>query len=244
MEGPFFFEGAQGPIKKAGSAPRFFSIITYMKFGCALILGVLITIAAFYLIYPNWRNEVKISPAAEKVIKTGMDAVDGVASVVKEKSPDVTKALKSIVGESAEQVKRFIILNGARLTEYDMINTTPMHKEALSQVKLKDNSVNVKRLKPQMDSALVVVVGVYWEVLGNDYVPVVTSGNDYAGHMSNSKHYKNSALDFRTKDSKISMENRKLIADKVRAKLDERYVVLLESPGKAAEHLHVQYNGK
>lgn len=221
-----------------------FSIITYMKFGCALILGVVITVAALYFVYPNWRSEVKISPTAEKLLQSGMGTVDGMASAVKEKAPSVTKVLKSVVGESAEQVKRFIVLNGARLTEYDMINTTAMHKEALSQVKLKDKSVNVKRLKPQMDSALVTVVDVYWEVLGDDFVPVVTSGNDYAGHKSNSKHYKNSALDFRTKDPKISKENRKLIADKVRAKLDKRYVVLLESPGKATEHLHVQYNGK
>lgn len=215
-----------------------------MKFGCALLLGILLAAAAFYFVYPNWRNEVTISPTAEKLIQSGMGAVDGVASAVKEKSPEVTKVLKNLVGESAEQVKRFVILNGARLTEYDMINTTSMHKEALSQVKLKDKSVNVKRLKPQMDSALVTVVEVYWEILGNDFVPVVTSGNDYAGHVRNSKHYKNSALDFRTRDPNISKENRKLIADKVRAKLDKRYVVLLESPGKATEHLHVQYNGK
>lgn len=202
------------------------------------------TVGALYFVYPNWRNEVNMSPAAEELIKSGLEAVDGVTSTVMEKSPGVAKKIKALMGESAEQVKRFIILNGAKLTEYDMVNTTELHKEALSQVKLKDKSVNVKRLKPQMDSAMVTVVGVYWEVLGNDYVPVVTSGNDYAGHMYNSKHYKNSALDFRTKDPNISAEQRKLIADKVRTKLDKRYVVLLESPGKAAEHLHVQYNGK
>ena len=215
-----------------------------MKFGCALVLGVLITIAAFYFAYPCWRSEVEIYPVAKKIMQSGAVTIDGVASVVKEKSPDVAKALKVFVGESAEQVKRFIVLNGTKLTEYDMVNTSELHKEALSQVKLKDNSVNVKRLKPQMDSAMVVVVGVYWEVLGNDYIPVVTSGNDYAWHKSNSKHYKNSALDFRTRDPKISVENRRLIADKVRARLDKRYLVLLELPGTSKEHLHVQYNGK
>lgn len=215
-----------------------------MKFDCALLLGILLAAVAFYFVYPNWRNEVTISPTAEKLIQSGMGAVDGVASAVKEKSPEVTKVLKNLVGESAEQVKRFVVLNGTRLAEYDMVNTTELHKEALSQVKLKDKSVNVKRLKPQMDSALVTVVGVYWEVLGNDYVPVVTSGNDYAGHAYNSKHYRNSALDFRTKDPKISAAQRKQIADKVRIKLDKRYAVLLESPGKAKEHLHVQYNGR
>ncbi|MCQ2088824.1 MAG: hypothetical protein MJY93_01110 [Fibrobacter sp.] len=189
-----------------------------MRFLLGFVFGVVTTVGALYLISPNWHSDVDIAPAAEK--------------------------LKSLMGESAEQVKRFVVLNGARLTEYDMINTTELHKDALSQVKLKDNSVNVKRLKPQMDSALVTVVGVYWEVLGNDYVPVVTSGNDYAGHKYNSKHYKNSALDFRTKDPKIPMEKRKLIADKVRRKLDKRYVVLFESPGQGTEHLHVQYNGK
>lgn len=215
-----------------------------MKFLLALLLGVFVTMGALYFFFPNWRNEVNMSPAAEKLIKSGMDVVDGMASTVKEKSPGVTKALSNIVGESAEQVKRFVVLNGTRLAEYDMVNTTELHKEALSQVKLKDKSVNVKRLKPQMDSALVTVVGVYWEVLGNDYVPVVTSGNDYAGHAYNSKHYRNSALDFRTRDSKISAAQRKQIADKVRVRLDKRYVVLLESPGKANEHLHVQYNGR
>lgn len=215
-----------------------------MKFGCALILGILITVATFYFVYPNWRSEVEIYPAAEKLMQSGAATIDDVASVVKEKSPDVAKALRNIVGESAEQVKRFVVLNGTRLAEYDMINTSKLHKEALSQVKLKDNSVNVKRLKPQMDSAMIVVVGVYWEVLGNDYIPVVTSGNDYAWHKSNSKHYKNSALDFRIRDPKISKENRRLIADKVRKKLGERYLVLFESPGTTKEHLHVQYNGK
>lgn len=215
-----------------------------MKFLFALLLGIFITIGTLYFVYPNWRSEVKISPTAEKLIKTGMEAVDGVASAVKSNSPGVGKKVVSLMGESAAEVKRFIVLNGARLTEYDMINSTPMHKEALSQVKLKDKSVNVKRLKSEMDSALVVVVGVYWEVLGNDYVPVVTSGNDFSGHKWNSKHYRNSALDFRTKDPKISKENRKLIANKVRDKLDKRYYVLLESPGTAEEHLHVQYNGK
>ncbi len=215
-----------------------------MKFLFALLLGAFVTMGALLFVFPNWRSEVKISPAAEKLIQSGVEAVGGVAAAVKENSPAVTRKVKALMGESAEQVKRFIVLNGAKLTEYDVINTTELHKEALSQVKLKDKSVNVKRLKPQMDSALVTVVGVYWDVLGNDYVPVVTSGNDYAGHKYNSKHYKNSALDFRTKDPKISMAQRKQIADKVRAKLDERYVVLFESPGKSAEHLHVQYNGK
>ncbi|MCF0222440.1 MAG: hypothetical protein HUK19_09115 [Fibrobacter sp.] len=215
-----------------------------MKFLSTLLLGVFITVGALYFVYPNWRSEVKISPFAEKVIKEGMDVVGDVATAVKEKSPGVAQKVKSVVGESAEQVKRFVIVNGFRLAEYDLANTSELHKDALSRVKLKDKTVNVKRLRPEMDSALVVVVGVYWEVLGSDYVPVVTSGNDYSGHTYNSKHYKNSALDFRTRDPNISKEKRQLIKDKVRAKLDDRYYVLLESPGQSSEHLHVQYNGK
>lgn len=181
-----------------------------------------------------------MSPEARKVLDTSVETVECIARTIKEKAPAIKKDVRGL----ANDVKRFVEYNGTRFAEFDVVNQTPLHKEALSQVKLKDQDVNVRRLKPQMDSALIVVVGVYWEVLGNDFVPVVTSGNDYFGHKWNSKHYRNSALDFRLKDPAISKENRKLISAKVRERLDKRYVVLHESPGKASEHLHVQYDGK
>ncbi len=211
-----------------------------MKFGCAVLLGILLTVGVIYFAFPNWRQEVSMDPAAKKVLDTGVAAVGEIAQTIREKAPSITKEMKVF----SSDVKRFIEYNGARFTEFDMVNQSPLHQEALSQVKLKDQNVNVRRLKPQMDTALVEVVKVYWEVLGNDFVPVVTSGNDHFGHKWNSKHYRNAALDFRLKDERISKENRKLIVNKVRAKLDKRYVVLYESPGKTAEHLHVQYNGK
>ncbi len=64
-------------------------------------------------------------------------------------------------------------------------------------IKLKDKSVNIKKLKPHMDEAMR-RLGIIHQQLFN--IPLfVTSGND-GKHSKNSRHYRNEAFDMRSWD--------------------------------------------
>lgn len=106
------------------------------------------------------------------------------------------------------------------------------------QVKVKPE-VNLSTLQPAMDSAIVKIVAAFQEVLGEDYKPTITSGDDYDGHVEQSAHYSGAALDFRLKD--IDDEYlREMVTVAVREALGERFFVDHEFPGGVNEHLHVQ----
>ncbi|WP_254794394.1 hypothetical protein [Fibrobacter sp. UWB12] len=113
------------------------------------------------------------------------------------------------------------------------------HEEMLSMT-LQKSGVNFNKLRPEMDSAISVVVSVYHTAMNDDkYKPLITSANDYEGHSERSAHYVGAALDFRIKDMG-SLETRKQIAQMVRDNLGNRYTVLHEDIGQENEHLHVQ----
>jgi hypothetical protein len=87
-----------------------------------------------------------------------------------------------------------------------------------------------------MDTAGLEIVRCYHVVMGDDYIPVITSGNDYPYHKQNSKHYKNAAMDFRIVD--MPMNKRREVVERAQDKLGPRFKVLWEKG--EMEHLHVE----
>ena len=96
--------------------------------------------------------------------------------------------------------------------------------------------VYLESLEPALDSAGIEVVNVFHRVLGDDYIPVITSGNDWPYHKRFSKHYANKAVDFRIKF--IPVEKRREIVELCKKRLEERFRVLWEKGD--AEHLHLE----
>lgn len=68
---------------------------------------------------------------------------------------------------------------------------------------------------------------------------LVTSGNDSL-HLTKSKHYRDEALDFRTKHMEAKDTNR-LITEVIR-RLGKSYDVILEGLGTSTEHLHIEFD--
>ena len=101
-------------------------------------------------------------------------------------------------------------------------------------IKLK-SSVRV----PRVVIILAAVANAAQELRLNVYV---TSGND-TKHMLGSKHYKDEALDFRTKNI-INDRMKEVWRDKIKERLGEDYDVILEGLGTPNEHLHVECNFK
>ncbi len=113
------------------------------------------------------------------------------------------------------------------------------HEEAVSLIRQKAG-VNLSTIRPEIDSAISVVVWVYRMFAeDDDFMPLLTSADDYEGHAPRSAHYAGAAIDFRIKDMG-SMDDRRELAKKVRDELGERFFVLHEDIGTSNEHLHVQ----
>lgn len=110
-----------------------------------------------------------------------------------------------------------------------------VHRLLIKRTRQKQG-VYLESLDPRLDSAGLEVVNVFHNVMGDDYVPVITSGNDWPYHAKNSKHYQNKALDFRIKF--IPMEKRRMVVIGAEDKLKGRCRVLWEKG--EAEHLHVE----
>jgi hypothetical protein len=68
---------------------------------------------------------------------------------------------------------------------------------------------------------------------------LVTSGND-SGHMAGSRHYRDQALDFRTKH--LTKAQKHALVDEVTRRLGDAYDVILEFEDGPNEHLHVEYD--
>ena len=68
---------------------------------------------------------------------------------------------------------------------------------------------------------------------------VITSGRD-GTHKAGSLHYRDRALDFRTK-TLAPADKRRLVAA-VKKRLGPAYDVILEGEGTANEHLHVEWD--
>lgn len=114
-------------------------------------------------------------------------------------------------------------------------NGRSVHRLLLSRTHQKQG-VYLESLEPVMDTVGLTVVNVFHNVMGDDYVPVITSGNDWPYHAKHSKHYMNRALDFRIKY--IPVEKRRMIVIGVEDKLRGRCRILWEKG--EAEHLHVE----
>lgn len=113
------------------------------------------------------------------------------------------------------------------------------HEEILSLTRQK-SEVNMAAVRPELDSAISVVVRAFCTVVGDDdFLPLITSANDYDGHKSGSAHYSGAAVDFRIKDIK-SREARRELVRMIREDLDDRFMVLHEDIGTGNEHLHLQ----
>lgn len=96
--------------------------------------------------------------------------------------------------------------------------------------------VYLESLEPALDSAGIEIVNVFHQVMGDDYTPVITSGNDWPYHKRTSKHYMNKAMDFRIKY--IPFEKRKQVVDIAQERLKGRFRVIWEKGD--AEHLHIE----
>lgn len=113
------------------------------------------------------------------------------------------------------------------------------HEQVVSLIRQKVD-VNLSTIRPEIDSAISVVVWVY-RIYANDddFMPLITSANDYEGHATRSAHYAGAAIDFRIKDMG-TLDERQALAQRVRDELGERFFVLHEDIGRSNEHLHVQ----
>ena len=114
-------------------------------------------------------------------------------------------------------------------------NQREVHRLLLKRTRQKPG-VYLESLLPAMDTAGIEVVHCFHVVMGDEYVPVITSGNDYPYHKRESKHYKNAAMDFRIKD--IPLDKRREVVEMIQDKLGERFRVLWEKG--EMEHLHVE----
>ena len=114
-------------------------------------------------------------------------------------------------------------------------NQREVHRLLLKRTRQKAG-VYLESLLPVMDTAGIEIVRCFHKVMGDDYIPVITSGNDYPYHKRESKHYKNAAMDFRIND--VPMAKRREIVEMAQIKLGERFRVLWEKG--EMEHLHVE----
>ena len=114
-------------------------------------------------------------------------------------------------------------------------NERELHRLLLRRTRQKEG-VYLESLLPALDTAAIEVVYCYHQVMGDEYIPVITSGNDYPYHARTSKHYQNAAIDFRIKN--MPVEQRRQVFEMTKNRLGERFNVLWEKGD--AEHLHIE----
>ena len=96
--------------------------------------------------------------------------------------------------------------------------------------------VNITHLKYVLKNKLNEIALVCKLINGVNYVMTITSGNDGI-HMKNSRHYKNEAIDIRTRD--MSEQNKINTKIWLKVWLGKNYDVILES-----DHIHIEYDSK
>ena len=99
-------------------------------------------------------------------------------------------------------------------------------------MKIKDKSVNIKALIPQLHNKFPLIEEVCKIYNGSEYEVTITSGND-GEHMKNSLHYKNAAIDIRTFDMRIPGYT----ANRLKANLGDNFDVIDEG-----NHIHIEYD--
>jgi len=112
-----------------------------------------------------------------------------------------------------------------------------VHRLLLLRTKQK-NGVYLGKIEPAVDTLALELVAIFHEVMGDSFIPVITSANDYPYHARFSKHYYNKAIDFRSKD--LNAKQKKELLEKAQLKIFKRGRVLLESSGKSNEHIHLE----
>ena len=120
-------------------------------------------------------------------------------------------------------------------TQKRPFNDRGVHRLVLQRTRQKQG-VYLESMEPALDSAALEVINVFHSVMGFEYVPVITSGNDYPYHARNSKHYENKALDFRLKG--LLPEERRSVIEMSQKRLEGKARVLWEKG--ETEHLHVE----
>lgn len=105
--------------------------------------------------------------------------------------------------------------------------------------KTKDKSVNIQTLEEPLVHMLSPIAEECRKWNGNEYVMTITSGND-GKHIKNSLHYKNKAIDIRSKD----MRMKEYTVYKLKKMLGNSYDILLESHNQPNEHIHIEYDPK
>jgi len=105
-------------------------------------------------------------------------------------------------------------------------------------MRLKDSSVSLSNLQPQLLFALVVAERAYRDVgaykpgtKDRDMGIVVTSAND-AKHMDGSLHYSGCAVDVRIRQ----LVNPDKVRDEIKARLNQDFDVLLKNT-----HIHIEW---
>ena len=101
-------------------------------------------------------------------------------------------------------------------------------------LRIKDNTVSLSNLQPQMIIALQVAEGVFSQY---EKDCIITSAND-GKHSQRSLHYAGAAIDLRTRHL-ASQEQAKDIASAIQGALNQDFDVVLEST-----HIHIEYQPK
>lgn len=101
------------------------------------------------------------------------------------------------------------------------------------------SSVRFKRFTPAMMALLNTLYAVdLGKLAGQPEDLVITSAND-SGHMATSRHYRDEALDVRSK-SFASVAAKRAFRAHLEAQLGPQFRVLLEQLGTPNEHFHCQ----
>ncbi|GEM_PF-5919600 len=148
---------------------------------------------------------------------------------------DSCSAIYHAINEKQEQPQ----IVSQRQSKYsERLNQSEIHEELINLTRQKSD-VDISHLHHALDEAGIITVAAYKSIMGDNYVPVITSGNDSHEHTHNSKHYRDAALDFRLNDIS-SARDRERIYQTVKEDLGNDFVVLHESKGSQNEHIHVQ----
>lgn len=160
--------------------------------------------------------------------------IGGIVFLVKCESSDFISEVLSEEKNKRETSNKNIVY---RVRDEDQ---SRVHRNARALTVIKDGSVNMSSLRPEIDSAIIIIVDAFQDAVeDNSFRPIITSANDFSGHASNSAHYVGAAVDLRIKDIG-NLYTRKNLAKVVKMRLDDRFTVLHEDIGSDNEHLHVQ----
>ena len=101
-------------------------------------------------------------------------------------------------------------------------------------IKVKDQTVNVYGLRPEMLKILGIVWKIGTEINGFNCQIVITSAKD-GQHMTGSKHYSGNAIGIRSRD----MRNKIGFTRRLKQEIGKDYDVIIEDT-----HIHIEFDPK